>query len=282
MCLDYYMALPEVERLEPHMRAAFISRPLRSIAFRTARLVFQDIELDSSGDLEWSTFKRIFFQSLGFPEDLVQAGGDHEDSRKGATPISVKKMDEETLNIVENYANPETEVYDRGAKTVVRKYFEKLVCATPLGQFIKKDNLKKRRIYNQIIEMGPEGRAESQELSNVLVDMFAYFNVTAEKQKDVCKAFKIIMFEPGDIVFNQGDQSTHFYSILLGSVQLADRTASASETASEMISTQHVGSTFGDIELVTRERRSLTASAREHTVLAILDSAHFREYMSPL
>eukprot|EP01083_Nonionella_stella_P273717 928786_1 len=204
MCLDYYMALPEVERLEPHMRAAFISRPLRSIAFRTARLVFQDIELDSSGDLEWSTFKRIFFQSLGFPEDLVQAGGDHEDSRKGATPISVKKMDEETLNIVENYANPETEVYDRGAKTVVRKYFEKLVCATPLGQFIKKDNLKKRRIYNQTIEMGPEGRAESQELSNVLVDMFAYFNVTAEKQKDVCKAFKIIMFEPGDIVFNQG------------------------------------------------------------------------------
>ena len=73
--------------------------------------------------------------------------------------------------------------------------------------------------------------------------------------------------ETGDIVFAAGDTGAQMFGIVSGSVELRD--------GDELVTTLGPGSTFGELAIISKAPRSLTAVAAEPTQIAVIDERTF-------
>lgn len=74
-------------------------------------------------------------------------------------------------------------------------------------------------------------------------------------------------FEAGEVVFEAGDTGTQMYGVISGSVELRDGDA--------VVATLGPDSTFGELAIISKEPRSLTAVAAEESSLALIDERTF-------
>jgi len=73
--------------------------------------------------------------------------------------------------------------------------------------------------------------------------------------------------ESGDIVFAAGDTGAAMFGVVSGSVQLRD--------GDEVVTTLGAGETFGELAIISKAPRSLTAVAVEPTTIAVIDERTF-------
>jgi len=71
----------------------------------------------------------------------------------------------------------------------------------------------------------------------------------------------------GEVVFEAGDTGSHMYGVVSGSVQLRD--------GDDVVATLGPDSTFGELAIISKEPRSLTAVAAEDTTIALIDERTF-------
>jgi CRP-like cAMP-binding protein len=73
--------------------------------------------------------------------------------------------------------------------------------------------------------------------------------------------------ESGDIVFSAGDTGAAMFGVVSGSVELRD--------GDEVVTTLGAGETFGELAIISKAPRSLTAVAVEPTQIAVIDERTF-------
>ena len=71
----------------------------------------------------------------------------------------------------------------------------------------------------------------------------------------------------GEVVFEAGDSGTHMYGVISGSVELRN--------GDDVVATLGPDSTFGELAIISKEPRSLTAVAAEESSLALIDERTF-------
>jgi CRP-like cAMP-binding protein len=73
--------------------------------------------------------------------------------------------------------------------------------------------------------------------------------------------------QAGDVVFNEGDAGTEMFGIVSGAVELS--------RGGQPVARIGEGETFGELAIVTKSPRNLTAVAVEPTVIATIDERAF-------
>jgi CRP/FNR family cyclic AMP-dependent transcriptional regulator len=73
--------------------------------------------------------------------------------------------------------------------------------------------------------------------------------------------------EPGDVVFSEGDGGNEMFGVVSGTVELT--------RDGQLVARMGEGETFGELAIVTKRPRTLTATAVEPTVIATIDEREF-------
>jgi CRP-like cAMP-binding protein len=73
--------------------------------------------------------------------------------------------------------------------------------------------------------------------------------------------------QAGDVVFNEGDAGTEMFGIVSGAIELS--------RGGRPVARIGEGETFGELAIVTKAPRNLTAVAAEPTVIAAIDEHAF-------
>jgi len=85
-----------------------------------------------------------------------------------------------------------------------------------------------------------------------------------------------IEFAPGEVIFRQGDPSTHCYRVISGRVEIRiDVPGAMRRGRSTAIATSGRGDLIGDMSLIDNAPRSATAVALERTVCESYSAAAF-------
>jgi CRP/FNR family transcriptional regulator, cyclic AMP receptor protein len=71
----------------------------------------------------------------------------------------------------------------------------------------------------------------------------------------------------GEVVFEAGDTGTHMYGVVEGSIELRD--------GDDVVATLGADATFGELAIISKEPRSLTAVAAEASTVALIDERTF-------
>jgi CRP/FNR family cyclic AMP-dependent transcriptional regulator len=82
--------------------------------------------------------------------------------------------------------------------------------------------------------------------------------------------------EPGEVIFNQGDDGSRLYLIAEGSVEISYGMASHKVTLARLFNGQY----FGELSLFDRAPRSATATAIQRTHLMILDAHDLVDFVN--
>lgn len=88
---------------------------------------------------------------------------------------------------------------------------------------------------------------------------------------------KYVLFDAGQTVFSQGDDSTHTYQIEAGSVDIV---ITGKDGAERQVATLGPGEVFGEMGIIDPAPRSATAIAREETACNIFAADEVVEMMS--
>jgi CRP/FNR family transcriptional regulator, cyclic AMP receptor protein len=73
-------------------------------------------------------------------------------------------------------------------------------------------------------------------------------------------------YNPGEVIYREGDDSNTIYLIKSGKVELVDHYP---ETGDVVAQTVNAGKVFGEVELIDRRKRSSTARAKNEVKLTI-------------
>lgn len=87
---------------------------------------------------------------------------------------------------------------------------------------------------------------------------------------------ELLHFEPGDVIFNEGDPGSSMYLVGQGRVKISKLGRGGQQETLGFIET---GSFFGEMALFDREPRSAQASAVENTVLGSVDEETLRSIL---
>jgi CRP/FNR family cyclic AMP-dependent transcriptional regulator len=82
----------------------------------------------------------------------------------------------------------------------------------------------------------------------------------------------IKFFEPGKIIFQEGDRGEELYIIIEGEIEIRKTTYSKS---TKTLITLHKGDIFGEMSLIDKKARSATAVATQPTKLLIMNETLF-------
>ncbi|TVP74855.1 MAG: GHKL domain-containing protein [Puniceicoccaceae bacterium] len=91
-------------------------------------------------------------------------------------------------------------------------------------------------------------------------------NLSAEQKARLAKDVEEITFAPEEVIFEENSPSDAIYLILSGSVAFCKKRED--EQPEQVVSSSLAGSYFGEIGILTQERRSLTARAEGKTRVA--------------
>jgi CRP-like cAMP-binding protein len=81
-------------------------------------------------------------------------------------------------------------------------------------------------------------------------------------------------FAPGEPVFSKGDEGTHFYVILRGSVSVH-----ISADLSSAVNFVEEGQCFGELALINDEKRTATILSRENCVILLVSKDNYRQIL---
>ena len=81
------------------------------------------------------------------------------------------------------------------------------------------------------------------------------------------RADEIRAYAPGDVIFAQGDESSQMFGVVSGAVEL--------RSGDDAVVRIETGATFGEMGIISRAPRSLTAVATEDTEIAVIDERTF-------
>ncbi len=98
--------------------------------------------------------------------------------------------------------------------------------------------------------------------------------LSKEMLVNTTKKLQSITFEPGAIIFEQGDAPDRFYIVSHGAVEIIRHLPDGGE---KVIATRNAGEFFGEIGLLTESRRTASVRAKEKTELLALDFDDFRK-----
>lgn len=99
-------------------------------------------------------------------------------------------------------------------------------------------------------------------------------HVSKQLLVNTTKKLQAVSFEPGAIIFEQGDAPDRFYIVSHGAVDIIRHLPDGSE---KVIDSRKEGEFFGEIGLLTEARRTASVRAREKTELLALDFDDFRK-----
>lgn len=88
---------------------------------------------------------------------------------------------------------------------------------------------------------------------------------------------KTEIFEAGQVVFSQGDDSTHTYQIIAGSVDIVINRREGGEKRVASLGPEEV---FGEMGIIDPAPRSATAIAREQTACKVYSAEEVVDLMS--
>ncbi len=81
------------------------------------------------------------------------------------------------------------------------------------------------------------------------------------------RANEIRAYAPGDVIFAQGDDSSQMFGVVSGAVEL--------RKDGEAVVSVEAGATFGEMGIISKAPRSLSAVATEPTEIAVIDERTF-------
>ena len=88
------------------------------------------------------------------------------------------------------------------------------------------------------------------------------------------------MMMPEQVVIQQGEKATEFYFLAKGDCEVFVKDEKKRET---FVKTLHPGEYFGEIALITKQRRSATVKTKNYTTIGSIDEETFSEmcYLFP-
>eukprot|EP00359_Climacostomum_virens_P009115 CAMPEP_0204914648 /NCGR_PEP_ID=MMETSP1397-20131031/12549_1 /ASSEMBLY_ACC=CAM_ASM_000891 /TAXON_ID=49980 /ORGANISM="Climacostomum Climacostomum virens, Strain Stock W-24" /LENGTH=413 /DNA_ID=CAMNT_0052086333 /DNA_START=211 /DNA_END=1452 /DNA_ORIENTATION=+ len=92
----------------------------------------------------------------------------------------------------------------------------------------------------------------------------------------MCAKIKVEIFMPGTVIFNKGDYSDKFFLIVYGKIEIYNASRDG-----EVNFKTHLGSgrRLGEQGVITSQPRSLSAVAAERTMMIVMTSSQFRNYL---
>ena len=102
--------------------------------------------------------------------------------------------------------------------------------------------------------------------------------LTEEQIAEVSPKFKRELFEPGEVIIQQGEIADYFYIVIDGYVEIWHESLAGE---SEMLDVRGQGEYFGETGLLQNRPRTATVRAPKDTkvVVLVLDSSDFEEMM---
>jgi CRP-like cAMP-binding protein len=114
---------------------------------------------------------------------------------------------------------------------------------------------------------------ETSEIAAALARCKAFASVDQALLDTLAESAGVQRFEPGDVVFDNGDESSEVYVVVSGSLR-----AQFSEHG-PVISVFDDGALFGEYAMFTRGIRSARVTALASSVTITLDPAGFRDFL---
>jgi CRP-like cAMP-binding protein len=106
-----------------------------------------------------------------------------------------------------------------------------------------------------------------------LLSSFSFFKTIDEKHLNtVVSYFKLMKFEPGNIVIRKGDPGGRFYIIVTGSVNVLN-------DAGIIISTLDKGEVFGEMSLICNDKVNATIQVKEPSSILYIDQPNFQKIL---
>lgn len=109
-----------------------------------------------------------------------------------------------------------------------------------------------------------------QDLNKYLV------NIPRDTLLQMCAVIKAEHFEAGTVIFNKGDYSDRFYVIISGKVEIYNTNREGDVTFRTYLGN---GKRLGEQGLISRQARSLTAVAADHTLMLVMNNSQFKQYL---
>mmetsp|Transcript_34400 Transcript_34400/g.60283 ORF Transcript_34400/g.60283 Transcript_34400/m.60283 type:complete len:409 (+) Transcript_34400:3207-4433(+) len=110
-----------------------------------------------------------------------------------------------------------------------------------------------------------------------LEDLKKYLvNIPRETLIQMCAVVKAEHYSPGTVIFNKGDYSDRFYVILSGKVEIFNTSREGGITFKTYLGN---GKKLGEQGLISRQPRSLSAVAADHTVMMVLNNSQFKQFL---
>ncbi len=137
-----------------------------------------------------------------------------------------------------------------------------------------------RRIPHRVIEMhtvnddsveaASKRRVSDREAALANVDFLRV--VSPEQRRELAERAMVRLFSPGEVVVKQGDESSELFIILRGEVAVFFET----DKIAKEITRLGAGKFFGEMALVTGERRKASVRASQECELLVIDHDAFR------
>ncbi|HVT87563.1 MAG TPA: cyclic nucleotide-binding domain-containing protein [Tepidisphaeraceae bacterium] len=234
---------------------------LRGGHARTARPTPTHVHIDAPVDLPWGDFRATIGDNSLFGEMTCL----------NFYPRSATVIAREPVACLEMLRNILDLIYRNEPQAKWRKEKQKFVETNPGKKFDKPRP-----------EDGPIGKTyRERSLRNHLSGFPLFRNVSADFLEHLRASAEIVTFEPGEVIFRQGDPADEFYIVRIGFVKVSQARAGG-EMVLQYLSR---GQYFGEIALLARAegkeaKRTATCTAIDHVEAVVINADDFSELIS--
>jgi len=109
------------------------------------------------------------------------------------------------------------------------------------------------------------------------IPLFSTLN--AAQIRFIERKIRLVEYKKGDYVYREGEKSDAFYVIVSGRIQLSQSTPSGTD---KTLGTLCRGDYFGEISLLTEQKHSVNARARNDVLLLRIDKEQFHEILKEI
>jgi hypothetical protein len=131
-------------------------------------------------------------------------------------------------------------------------------------------------LFSEILHKAPEDRLQHEldTLSTLIKNVKFFNNVPHHVREELCRVMYVqdVPFHH-KTVFKQGDEGETFYIILLGAFEVRVQGDDGQRTST--VATLNAGESFGELALITDERRSATIVSKQPSELICIERRHY-------